>query len=267
VEVVGARPRDGVHHRAGAVALGRAVVTGLDAELLKRVGKRERLILLEVRIGMAGAIEPERHLPRLGAVGRQPQRAGNRLPRFLIDRGQHHAGHQRAQLGRVAAVQRQFDNALLIDDLAEDRRRDVDGGRFAGYGHGLRERANLDREIHGEVLVRLQQQTLALRRPEPLQLRGDVVGRRPQRRERVPAVDSAHGVSRQPGRDFLRLDRDARDDRAGVVRDDAVDLSGLCERGTAEQPGEAECEDDPSFHTISPARRAACRGDKTVYTN
>ena len=54
---------------------------------------------------------------------------------------------------------------------------------------------------------------------------------------------------------------------APVVRDDAVDLSGLCECGTARQPGEAKCEDDPSFHTIPPGPSGRLSRNKTVYTD
>ena len=56
----------------------------------------------------------------------------------------------------VAAVQRQLDDALGVDDFAEGRRRDVDGGGFAGDRDGLGEVAELEREVHREVLVRLQ---------------------------------------------------------------------------------------------------------------
>src|SRR5439155_13195760 len=168
------RARDRVHDGAGAVALRRAVVGGLNAELLQRVGKWERLVLLEVRVGMARAVETERYLPRLRAVGREPQRAWNRFPRLLIDRRQHHARHQRAQLRGVAAVQRQLDDPFRIDDFGDRRRGDVDRGRLARYGNGLRNRADFNREAHREVFVGLQQDAFALRRPEPGQLRADV---------------------------------------------------------------------------------------------
>src|SRR5207302_825583 len=112
VQLVGPRARDRIDHGAGAVALRGAVVAGLNAELLQRVGKRERLVLLEVRVRVARAVQPERHLTRLGAVGRQPQRAGDRFPGFLIDLLKHHAGYERAQLRGVAAVQRQLDDPV-----------------------------------------------------------------------------------------------------------------------------------------------------------
>src|SRR5207247_8978364 len=77
-EVVRARAGDGVDDRAGAVALSGAVVARLDAELLQRVRKWKRLILLEIGIGVTRPVQPERHLPRFGPIGRHPQRAGNR---------------------------------------------------------------------------------------------------------------------------------------------------------------------------------------------
>jgi hypothetical protein len=131
VQVVGPRSRDRVDDGAGAVALRGAVVAGLNAEFLERVRKRERLILLVIRVGVAGAVETERDLPRLGAVGRHAQRAGNRLPRLTIHRRQHHAGDQGAQGRGVAAVERELDDALGIDDLAERGRRHVHQRRFS----------------------------------------------------------------------------------------------------------------------------------------
>ena len=67
VEVVGARARDRVDDRAGAVALRRAVVAGLNPELLQRVGERERLILLDSR-GRCGSCRPAGTRPGAACV-------------------------------------------------------------------------------------------------------------------------------------------------------------------------------------------------------
>ena len=92
MKFVAAGARHGVDHRARTVPLRRTIVAGLNAEFLQRVGKRERLVLLVIGIGVAGAIQSEGHLARLRPVGRHPQRAGNGLARFAIDRCEHHAG-------------------------------------------------------------------------------------------------------------------------------------------------------------------------------
>ena len=241
MEVVRAGPGHRVDDRAGAVPLGGAVVAGLNAEFLQRIRKWERLILLEVRIGVACPVQSERHLPRFGPVGRHPQRAGDRFPRFLIDLSEHHPRHQRAQLCGIATVQRQLDDAFRIDDFTEGRRCDVDRGRLAGHRDRFRKGAELDREIHGEVLVRLQQHALTLRRPKPGKLCGDIVGGRPQRCEGIATIGAGHGVSRQSGRHFNGLHGGAGNDATRVVGDHAVDLARLRERGACDEQYKKQC--------------------------
>src|SRR5258706_2825718 len=88
MEIVGPGSRYRVDHRAGAVALRRAVVAGLDAELLERIGERERLVLLEVRVGMAPAVPTERHPSPLRPRGGKPPSAPQRLFRLPYHRCQ-----------------------------------------------------------------------------------------------------------------------------------------------------------------------------------
>ena len=131
MEVVRSGAGHGVHDRPGAGALRRAVVAGLDAELLQRVRKRKRLILLEVRVGVVRAVQTERRLPRLRAVGREAQRAGNGFPGLLIDPRHDRARHEHAEPRRIAAVQRQLDDPFRVDDFGDCCAADVNGGRLA----------------------------------------------------------------------------------------------------------------------------------------
>ena len=225
VEVVGARAGDGVDDRAGARTLRGAVVAGLNRELLQRVRERERLVLLEVRVGVVRAVETERRLPRLGAVGREAQRAGNRLARFLVDFRHDHARDEHAEPRGVAAVQRQLDDPLRVDDFGDRRRGDVDRGGLARDRDGLGQIAKLERDVEREVLVGRQDDVRLTDRPEARELGSNLVRRRPQRHERISSVRTGHRLARHAGAGFDSRDRHAWHNAAAVVGDDAVDLS------------------------------------------
>ena len=126
---------------------------------------------------MVRAVQAERRLPRLGAVGREAQRAWNRFSRFLIDLGDDHARDEHAEARRVAAVQRQLDDALRVDDFGDGRLRDVDRRRFARDRDGLRELAKLERDVEREVLVRRQDDIRLADRSEPCELGANLVRR------------------------------------------------------------------------------------------
>ena len=123
---VRSRARDDVHDGARVVAMRRAVVRRLNREFLECVGEREALVFLEVRVGVVRAIQPVRVLALAGAVGRNADRARDRLAGFLADRRQHGARDERLQPRHFAAGDRQLDDARVVDDLADGRRRDVD---------------------------------------------------------------------------------------------------------------------------------------------
>ena len=73
------RARHGVDDGAGLVAGRRAVVARLNRELLQRFRERERLVLLEVRIVVARAVEAERNVLFFRSVRAQAKAARNRL--------------------------------------------------------------------------------------------------------------------------------------------------------------------------------------------
>ena len=156
----------------------RAVVRRLNRELLEGVGEWEALVFLVIRVGVARAVQPVRVLALAGAVGRNADRAWNRLAGFLADRSQHGARDQRLQPCHLAAGDRQLDDARVVDDLADGRRGDVDGGRFAGDRDRFRQVTQLERDVHREILVRLQGNVRAAHGLEARQLRANLVGGR-----------------------------------------------------------------------------------------
>jgi hypothetical protein len=56
-------------------------------------------------------------LPGFSAIGRETKRARNGFARLLIDLCDDHAGDEHAEARGVAAVERQFDDALRVDDF------------------------------------------------------------------------------------------------------------------------------------------------------
>ena len=68
----------------------------------------------------------------------------------------HGSGNEQSELGSVAAVERQFRDALLLDDLFEGRRSRVDLHGIARYRDDFGRHAQLQAEVDGERLIRKQ---------------------------------------------------------------------------------------------------------------
>src|SRR4030095_11872185 len=82
VELVRSRSRHHVDHRASIVSLRCRVVARLDAELLHCVWKWKGLVVLEIKVGVADAIQLERDLTALRTIGGESQSTRDRLPRL-----------------------------------------------------------------------------------------------------------------------------------------------------------------------------------------
>ena len=120
MKIVGAGFGDDIHYRSGVLPVFRTVVTGLDAELLKRVGKRKRLIDVSVFVYVVSAVELVADHILARAVGRNRDGPGKRLCRALVGASigrVHSARHEQRELRRVAALQRHLNQTLLFDDL------------------------------------------------------------------------------------------------------------------------------------------------------
>ena len=225
MEAVRPGARDDVHDGARIVAMRRAVVRRLNREFLECVGKREALVFLEIRIGVVGAVQPVRVLALAGAVGRNADRARDRLAGLLADRRQHGARDQRLQPRDFAAGDRQLDDARVVDDLADGCRRDVDRRRFARDRDRFRQITELERDVHREILVRLQRDIRAAHRLEARQLRANLIGGRSNRWERVAPIGAGDRVGLDACGALDGRHRGAGNHASAAVGKGPVDLS------------------------------------------
>ena len=161
-----------------------------------------------------------------------------------------HAGRERGELQVAASVERQLDDALVVDDLTD---RAVLGGeqrRAAGHLDRLVDGAGFEREVGARHLLHLQHQTAPRLGLEPLQLDDDGVGRRRQRRHRIDAGFVADHVPRGTGGRVGDADRRARDNAARRVGDRPGDLA----RALGERDGRQRQE----HHDAARQSRQAC---------
>ena len=183
------------------------------------------------------AVEQELVVPVLAAVDR-PVGDGAVVERPLIDRRPvvGDAGREIRQHERIARVQRQLRDALVVDDEAAVGLRDL--GRFGDDGDDFGQFADLQRDVHGLRLADFELHEL-LEPPESLQLRRDLVLTGSQEGERI----QPHVVG-QRGDDLVGLrvgdrDRHARHPSAGRVTHTTGDRRAELLRGR----GPGQCQD------------------------
>ena len=223
-EPVGARLRDRAHRGAGPHAvLGVGAARG-DAELLHRVGKRQRETGSVLGVVVQRAVQQIRHTERQpagdGDVHATLEAAVVRPSH--VDRG----ARLEDQVGDLASLQRQLDNALLLDDLADacalrvhERRRRLDGNRLGQLAQSKgdvdrRRRGHLQDDARLDIGAEAREHDLEPVRPDG-QVRQDV----------RPAV-VGHGGPRETG---IRLNDghgDSWQHAAAVIRHPAAQLCG-----------------------------------------
>ena len=124
MDVVGARLGDDIDDAPGRVAVGGAHIVGIDVEFLHRVGVGEGQVGIDVTIVEVHAIHQVRdtvgsatvHLGiLLGGVTCPP----SQLPPQFCAGYIGCAGNKEHQLLHFPAIQRQRDDVLLIDQLAD----------------------------------------------------------------------------------------------------------------------------------------------------
>ena len=149
VPAVGARLGDDVDDRAGVAPVLGVVGVREDLELLDRVRRRPQHEPGVERVVVRRAVEQE--VVRLVALAVDVEAAGHvaeaagrgvaLLPKAAPSAvgGATTPGNQRAELREVAAVQRQVDDLLPVDDDAERRVGRFDQRRLPEHGHLLLE--------------------------------------------------------------------------------------------------------------------------------
>ena len=196
-----------------AAELGRRAVA-LDRELLDGVDVGEERDLARLRLEHRDAVEEIFVGARAPAV--DPRQRG---------RGRRRDGDTRSQAGQrdeAAAVERQIDDAPLVDHVAEAGGLAAQQRRRAGYGHRLGPPADAERDVDAQRLARLQRDAFADRWPEPRELDADRVAARRQAGHHVAPVGVRGRRARHARRGRGRGDRRARRNRAGLV-DDVAD--------------------------------------------
>ena len=122
---IAARLGHDIDHAAGMQPVLRRQAVGLHVEFLDRVRERNRHVHVAERVVVIAAIQQEVHAVGLraghrklaGAIGSLHVLAAREVA--AIQRHGGRAARERQQLRRVAAVQRQVLNALLVDHLGD----------------------------------------------------------------------------------------------------------------------------------------------------
>ena len=139
------------------VAVLRGQRAGFDLEFLQRIGERQGKREVVVGIFMDGAVEQVHGGVAALSAGYGDHDGG--VVTDVVDRaitGQTgHAGQQ-DQFERVAAVQRHFGDALVVDDLADAGRVGLDLDSVGFDGDLLVYRADFERNVEGRIGVDLE---------------------------------------------------------------------------------------------------------------
>src|SRR5262249_29125011 len=108
-----------IHRASGTIAGVQSLVAGLDRKLLHRVGEWKRKVVVVQVVHVLAAIERETDIvvprpvngERLGSPG--PVVAANDIAGVVSVAGD--AGGEQCQISRIPAVERQLDDAALVD--------------------------------------------------------------------------------------------------------------------------------------------------------
>ena len=213
MELVRAGLGDDVHLAGRAAELGR-VDAGLHLELFERVDRRQQNIRVEVDVGVVRAVE--RVVVELAPLpGDRDLLVGARaaLPVAGLPGARELGAHVRAERDErqeVAAVQRQLDDAPVLDDRADRRVFGRDQRRHARHFGRLRQRADFHREVDADRRLDLQRD-LPRHRAEALKLGFDDVGPRRQRGKAIGTGLVALHFARRVRARALRRHRSRRE--------------------------------------------------------
>ncbi len=121
------------------------------------------------------------------------------------------------QIGRIAAVEREIDDALLVDYLADARATGLDGQRGCFHLHLLAHRTELHGDFDGGAAGNLQHDTALDRGAEAIFTNFQAVGADGKIRKNVRAIRSGLDGARQIGIGFYGFDLGAGDGRSGRI--------------------------------------------------
>ena len=181
--VAAERVRAGLGHGVDRATRVRAILrrhrARLGAEFLHGIGERQRQVQVVVRVVVHRAVEDPGHAERQAAGQRirlaavaAAHAAARRVELWL----RHRSGKQRQQIGRIAAVQRQLHDALVVHHLADAEVARLDRLRVGSDGNGFLYGAKLQRHRHVRIAVDLQHDAGLDGRAEPLQRDIETIG-------------------------------------------------------------------------------------------
>ena len=185
-----------------------------------RIGERQRQVQVVVRVVVHRAVEDPGHAERQAAGQRirlaavaAAHAAARRVELWL----RHRSGKQRQQVGRIAAVQRQLHDALVVHHLADAEVARLHRLRVGSDGNGFLYRAKLQRHRHVRIAVDLQHDAGLDGRAEPLQR--DIETIRPNREsgKKEQAVGIGDDFAFESGVGLRRGDVGARKHRAARI--------------------------------------------------
>ena len=253
VERVRARFRARVDLRDGAAELG-AEDARLDFELLERVDRRQQHVAVEVEVGVLDAVE--RIVVEVDALAGDVQRKAVALAahplltlgrRGPVGRG---AGNQRRELQVIAAVERQLDDAAVLDDGADRGVLRLDDRRVGNNRHDVGQLADCEREREAVRAAHLHVDVRLLGRREALELdlQRVVAGR--HRRKHVNACLVALGQTDGVGGLVRQRHPDAGQHRSARVEDGPADFTGwgLRRRRNRERQKKKQTKQEPITH-------------------
>ena len=233
------------------------VNSGLHLEFLQGVDGRQERIGVEVDVGVGDAVE--------GVVVELAAHAGNRevLRTALsaltahggsaIREGGIDVGAQSHELQEIASIERQLDDALIVDYRADRgvlRGKQRSAARHLdGFGHG----ADPELKIDAGHLLNLQLHAAPELGLEALHLRSDVVNTRLQRRKRVIACVIRGGRSREIGLRIGDSHGSADDHRAAGISHHTGDFTGRLPEQQSQTGGQDERRSKHRAHGCAPS--------------
>jgi hypothetical protein len=198
-----------------------------------------------------GAIELIRDAEALAAGNRDPL-AALHAPGGCSNLTTHCGASQHDEVHRIASVERQRDDALVVDHFA-----DAGGARFderrRGFDRdGLGHLSDRQRHVEHRVRVDLQRDARLYEAAEAAQRHLEAIRTERKVRQRVRARRVGGHAAREAGVGLRGGDGGARQDAAAVVTNGAVDLRGraLGDRERREHEDAERCVDDRSPQRI-----------------
>ena len=186
VQLICAGLGDGAHPRC--FPLLDAGAAGIDLELLQRIREGERIRPATARVGEARTVQTV-----IGGVTQTARYLEHRLRmkvNTLATRGNRHLGccaGEGNQIGHIAPVERQLDNPLVIDHLADRQVPHLHSDRVGLYLDRLADLAHVEHNVDHRAAVDLQQNAGLHKSAETGQRRLQSIGTERQVRHHVQA--------------------------------------------------------------------------------